>query len=249
MGNMDGSTDTAPGMGHNGGPPLTPLERVTDRVSDLYAEAKQWLDGEEITNQALADGVSKLLNLIREAEKEADDARKTEKAPYLEGQRAVDAAYKPVLAKAKLAESACKAALTPWLIKLDAEQRRLAEEERRRADEAAAAALEAVRGADRTNLTAIEEAEEALKAAKKLDRAAGRAERGKAAAGGEVGRVVTLRTSFIPVMVDPGEALKHYRMTQPGALKDFLLELAKGEVRAGKRSIPGFEIEERKEAV
>ena len=240
-------TDPRLGIGANF--PPSPLALVTERVNGLYDEAKGWLDGEEITNQATADGVAKLLDLTRKAEKDVKAAHEVEKAPHLAACREVDAAYKPIKDKAALAVSACKAALAPWLIKQEEEKRRAAEEVRRLADEALAAAAAAVRSADHANLAEIEAAETALADAKKLERKAGRAERDKAGAGGEIGRTVSLRTRYVARMSSASEALKHYRLTEPQALKDFLQGLADRDVRAGKHTIPGFSVEAERSAV
>ena len=50
-------------------------------------------------------------------------------------------------------------------------------------------------------------------------------------------------------MVNAGEALTHYRLTEPQLVKDFLQGLADRDVRAGKRTIPGFEVEQQRSAV
>lgn len=240
-------TDPRLGIGANF--PPSPLALVTERVNGLYDEAKNWLDGAEIENQAMADGVAKLLRLISEAEKDAKAAHDADKAPHLEAGRAVDAAYKPVKEKAALAKSAAKAALAPWLIQQEEEKRKTAEEVRRRADEALAAAASAVRSADHANLAEIEAAEQALVDARKLERKAGRAEKDKAGAGVDIGRAVSLRTRYVAHMISAGEALTHYRLTEPQALKDFLQGLADRDVRAGKHTIPGFSVEAERSAV
>ena len=234
-------------LGNNN--PPSPLALITERVDGLYDETKGWLDGEEIATQGAADGVAMLLHMIRQAEKEAKAAHEIEKAPHLAACRAVDAAYKPVTTKAALAISACKAALAPWLIRQEEAKRAAAEEERRGADEALAAAAAAIRSADHTNLEEIERTEEALAAAKKLDRKAGRAERDKAGAGADTGRAVSLRTRYVAHMTNAGEALKHYRLNEPQLLKEFLQGLADRDVRAGKRTIPGFSVEAERSAV
>ena len=110
------------GIGHNGGPLPTAFEKAEAEVSKLYEEASLWLDGAKVDSQELADGIANLLNMLRAAEKSADTARKAEKEPHLEAGRAVDAQYKPVLERAKLAADACKKALAPWLQKVEAEK-------------------------------------------------------------------------------------------------------------------------------
>jgi hypothetical protein len=99
-----------------------------------------------------------------------------------------------------------------------------------------------------TSLSARIGAEALVKAAGKAEKAASRAEKAKAhATGGD--RAVTLRPVWNATLVDSVAALKHYRETQPGALKEWLLEQATKDVRGGQRSIPGFEITESKVAV
>jgi hypothetical protein len=50
-------------------------------------------------------------------------------------------------------------------------------------------------------------------------------------------------------LVNPREALNHYREHRAAELKQWLLEQATADVNAGKRSIMGFEITERRIAV
>ena len=78
-----------------------------------------------------------------------------------------------------------------------------------------------------------------------LAKEAGRAGKAKAhATGGE--RAIGLRSRWDTVLVDPVAALRHYRNRQPDALKQWLLEQAEADVRAGQRTIPGFTITERR---
>ncbi len=60
---------------------------------------------------------------------------------------------------------------------------------------------------------------------------------------------MSLRSVWTPTLTDPCAALKHYRERQPDELKAWLLSQAEKDVRAGARSIPGFEISETKKAV
>jgi hypothetical protein len=98
------------------------------------------------------------------------------------------------------------------------------------------------------NLTAQEDAERLLKAASAAEKDAARAERQKAhATGGE--RAVGLRSVWIAELTDAREALRHYRERAPLLLKEWLLEQARADVRAGIRSIPGFAITEERKVV
>lgn len=233
--------------GHNN--PPSPFEESQTAINDLYEEAAQWLDGEAIDNQALADGVSKLLNDIRAAKKAADTARKDEAKPFDEGKKEVQERYNPLLKKADLATDTCKKALVPWLEKQEAEKRAQEAEARRIADEKKAEADAAIQASSVDNLEARAEAEVLIQDAKKADAAANRAAKDSAKASGGSGRAVSLRTSYETVLTDGFEAARHYWQTDRPAMEAWLTERAKKDVHAGKREIPGFTINEIKKAV
>lgn len=234
--------------GHNC-PPLSPQEQAEAEIGNLYSEISLWLDRGPIPDQQVADGVTNLLNDVREAVKRADAARKVEKEPHDKAAKAVDAVYKPIITKGNAAADACKSALTVWLRKIEAERCRDAEAKRLEAERMKAEAEVAIR-ASSGNLAAREEAEQRLKDAKTADRIAGKAEKATATAGtGELGRAVSLRTVHVVELTNPSAALAHYKATAPGDLKQFLTTLAERDVRAGKRSIPGFAVREEKKAV
>lgn len=229
-------------VGHNG--PPSPYEQSKQRVDDLYEEAKNWLDGESIDRQELADEISKLLAMIRDAKKEADSARKEEAKPFDDGKKEVQERYKPLLEMADRAADACKKALTPWLEKVEAEKRAQEAEAKRIAEETARAAQEAMRSTTLDDLEGREQAEKLAKEAKRATAAANRAGRDTAKAGG-----VALRRTYEPELVSGVEAARHYWQHNREAMEAFLLDLARKDVRSGVRSIPGFTITEKKGAV
>jgi hypothetical protein len=232
-------------IGHN--VPPDPAEAFSLHLADLEEQAQHFLDGEPVETREQAEAVSRLLGMVRKASNDADEARKAEKKPHDEAGKAVQEKWKPIFVKADLIASTAKQVLAPWLTKLEREQRAAAEAERQEAERLAAAAREALEKAG-TSLSARIGAEALVKAAGKADKAAKRAEGAKAhATGGE--RAVTLRPVWTPTLTDPVAALKHYRETQPCALKEWLLEQALKDVRGGKRSIPGFTVTESKVAV
>lgn len=251
-------TVAQPAIGHNQGPPLSPFEAAKEKIESLYEEARLWLDGEPITTQGQADDLSNLLNMIRAAHAEADEARKEENKPFDEGKAEVQARYAELIADTKakkgktiLAMEACKKALAPWLEKLAAERKAIARKAREEADAQQRAAQEAVRAAQAaTDLAAREAAEQQLQEAKQANAAAKRAEKDTAKAGNGVGRAVSLRTNYRPVLIDPMAAGAHYWGTHHRAeIEQLFVTLAERDVRAGKRAIPGFEIIEEKTAV
>lgn len=238
-----------PAPGHNNPPEPTPYEIARDRVEDLYGEATLWLDGAKVDSQELADGIANLLSDLRKAWKAADEARKIENEPFDLGKAEVQARYNPLLKKAKQAEDACKAANEPWLKKKADEIEAAARAAREEADRKRREAEEAIRAADATNLAARNAAEELVKAAKKAETVANKAERTTAKAGGASGKSMGLRTTWKPVLTDAFRAAKHYWETDRQEIEGLLLVLAARDVASGKREIPGFEVQEQRNAV
>lgn len=234
----------------------TPFDVVSKRILDLYDEATLWLDGAKVDSQDLADGIANLTAELRKAAEAADEARIAENKPFDDGKAAVQAKYAPLIAdtkkqkgKAILAIEGCKAALAPWLLKIDQEKRAAAEKARKEAEEKTRAAQEAIRAAQRDNLAERAAAEELIINAKKAQRAAVKAEKSTATAGNGFGRSLHLRTVYTPVMTDMRAAARHYWTTRENEMEAFFQGLADADVRAGIREIPGFEIREEKVTV
>jgi hypothetical protein len=227
--------------------PAEPSVLFAECIDDLMLEARNYLDGEPISNEQQADAVSSLLNRLRRVSKDADEARKAEKKPHDEAAKAVQQKWTPIISKAELAASTAKQALAPWLQKIEADNRAKAEAAQAEADRIAAIALEARQKAA-GNLEAAEDAERLLKVATAAQKDAVRAGKAKAhATGGE--RAIGLRSVWTPTLTDSCAALRHYREQQPTELKQWLVEQAERDVRAGARSIPGFDVTEARVAV
>jgi hypothetical protein len=220
--------------------PPEPSVLFAECVDDLLLEARNWLDGEPITNEQQAEAVSSLLNRLRRVSKDADEARKAEKKPHDDAAKAVQAKWTPIISKADLAASTAKQALAPYLKAIEDLQREQAEAAKREADRLAEIARQAHAEAS-GNLEASEDAERLLKAAAAAEKDAARTGKQKAhATGGE--RAIGLVDRYTPELTDPVAALKHYRATRPDALKLWLQGQAEADVRSGARSIPGFTI-------
>lgn len=236
-------------LGHNNPPEPTPLEAFATDINDLYDEAKNWLDGTAIENQGQADEVTRLFDAARKTGKAADAKRAELKKPYDDAAKAVQTAWKPLIDKAGKIETGAKTALGRWMV---AEQQRLAREAeaaRIAAEEEAERAREKHQAAAYTgDLTALEDAEDALAAAKGADRDAARAERAKPIAKVEgMARGVGLITKWsVAGLTDEPNAAqqlaKHYWQTRNAEVVEFYLTLARRDVTAGVRSIPGVNI-------
>lgn len=237
-------------------PPPSLYEKAQAETGAIYDEAKLWLDGAAVGSQDDADGIGKLLNLLRATEKSVDAARAEEKRPFDEGAKEVQARYKPLLDNLKRAADACKSALAPWLAKVEAEKRAAAEKTRQEAEAKAREAAEALRASRQAeaDLSAKEEAERAIDQAQKAERIAKKAENDTAKAVGGVGRAVSLRTVYRAEIADLSAATWHFLATCPDEMRAAVQKLADDAVRgAGKAaagmSIPGVIVHEEKKAV
>lgn len=230
----------------------TPFDLLAEHIEDLLAEAHNWADGQPVEQQAQADDVSRLIEELRTAAKDADAERVRENKPFDDGKAAVQAKYAPLIADPKTkspgkvwkAIDALKACLQPYLAKLDAEKREAERVAREAAEKAARDAAEAVRAAAASNLKAREEAEAKIAEAEAAQKAASAASKDKAHAVGGT-RAMGLRSVWKALLTDQHEAAAHYWRTNPAAFTALLQKLADDDVRSGKRSgIPGVEIHE-----
>lgn len=224
-------------MGANMGP----FDAVKVEIDDLYEEARHWLDGSDITTAEEEEAVDRLLDLARAAYKKADGARKVENEPFDTGKAAVQAKYKPVLSRAEIVSDTCKARLTPYRAKLEAERQAKARAAAEEAEKLRREAEEKIR-ASAGNLEERERAEEALGLAKEADAFASR-EQKRADTG------TGLRTTYRAELIDGVAAARHYWNERRDECEAFFSNLAAADVRSGKRAIPGFNVIEEKRAV
>ena len=238
------------GIGHNAPPEPTPFEAVKAAVDDLTNEAQHWLDGSGVNSEAEAEAVGKLVVMIRKARTAADDERKAEKAEADKIIKEIQDRYNPILKRADLATDLAKRALTPWLVKVAQEKERIATEARAEAALKAAEAAELVRAAAMAGSLAASEIADAAQAdATRARQYANAKERDTAKVGAATGsRAVSLRSYWTATMTDDGLALQHYLATRLDDINALLADLARQDVAAGKRTIPGFEITEEKRA-
>lgn len=230
-------------IGHNGPPEPTPFDAFDAHLADLMETAASFLDGEGVTTEAEATAVSRLLDEARKAHKDADTARAAEKKPHDEAGKAVQAKWKPLLERAELIATTAKKALAPYLQRLEAERQAAAAAARAEAEAAAEAARQAAQAARASDLTAQEDAQRLADAARDAEKAAGKAEGVKAHATGGA-RATGLRSVWKAELTDAREAARHYWTVNPGAFDGVLRQLAAEDVRAGKRTIPGFTVTE-----
>lgn len=229
----------------------TPFDLIADHLEDLIAEARNFADGEPVSNQGQADAVSALIESLRIAAKDADAERVRENKPHDDAKAAVQAKYAPLIADPKNKSpgkvwktiDALKACLQPYLAKLDAEKREAERVAREAADKAAKDAADAMRAAAANDLQAREQAEALIAAAEVMQGIAKAAAGDKAhATGGS--RAMGLRSVWKAELKDAQIAAGFFWKRDPSVFNAFLQKLADEDVRAGKRSIPGFDVTE-----
>lgn len=234
-------------IGDNGAPEATTFDAIKEEIEDLRIEAGAWLDGQVIENQQQADELGRLLDLVRKASKRADDARKAEKKVFDDGAAEVQERYntligdtKKVKGTAVLIEETAKNALAKWLSKVKADQdaeRERAAQEAREKQERAEMAVACTHASDD-----IEERADALAMAETARQAQAQASvANKAKAQVQTGgRAIGLVTTYEPEVSNLQAALIHYWKERPLDFTDLVMQFAREDVRAGKRTIPGI---------
>lgn len=216
---------------------------------DLLTEAHNWADGTTVENQAQADEAARLIDELQKAARLAEEQRVAEKSPLDKKIAKIQAKYGHYIADPKTknpgrvwkAIDALKATVKPYLDKLREEQEAEAKRKRDAAEEAAKAAAEAARAAAPSDLGAQETADDLIRTAQVANAEAKRAENAKAQARGG-SRAMGLRTVWRAHLTDRRAALLHYLATRPDDVVNLLQRLADEDARAGKRTIPGFEV-------
>lgn len=237
---------------HNNPPALTPFEEAQEEITDLYSEAKNWFDGEPITDQDQADAVQKLMRLVQDAVKRADASRKDEVKPFDDGKAEVQERYNKLIGKttkvtglAVRAIQSCKDALAPFLAEQEKIRLEAAEKARKEAEEKERIAQKAmIKSQDTVNLEAREEAEKLLAAAKSAIKKADNIAKSKSKASG-IGRAASLRTSYKPEIVDFVSAARYFWIKNKSDFEELILKLAQQEIDAGLRNIEGIKIIEK----
>jgi hypothetical protein len=227
--------------------PPDPFVAHKVNIESLYEEAKNWADGKVIETQAQADEVERLLDMIDAAYAAAEASRVAAKKPLDDEIAKIQTAYNPLIGNttkitgiAVKAKTALLGVQTVWKNKLQAERDAEAARLRKIADDAAEAARKAAATVDHTDLAAAEEAEAVIQQAAVASRQATQA---------ASNTVKGMRTVWETVIADKKQATLAMLTRHPDQCLAFFLDLAKADVREGKREIPGFTITSSKVAV
>lgn len=239
-------TDAIAAIGHNH-PPVDPFDALKVNADDLLDQVRTIA---AVENEDQLAAVNTLASELKDAADALESERVARKKPHDDAIAEIQATFnvylapltnKTVKGKIPLALDAIKKAKEPYLQEQERKRREEAERVRLAAEEAAKAAAEAARAAAGEDMEAREEAEVLVIEAQAMARNAARAETSASKGSG-------LRSYWVAELTDATAALKHYIARNPDAVKDFLRDLARKDVAAGLRTIPGFTVSEERRA-
>ena len=226
--------------------PTDPFDAISVHLDDLYTEAGNWADGQEIENEDQAAVVERLIKDFGDAIKLAEATRDKAIEPLNDQIKVIRERWYPLIAdttklkgKAIRARTALLAVKTKWANKLDAARAAEAERLRQEALAKAAEARAQLQSAP-DNLEVAEAAEDLIRDAQRDLRASKQAE--KPATKG-------MRTVVNVVVTDEATAMRTMWLRRRDDLLAYVLQLAEQEARmGGVRTLDGFTITESKEA-
>jgi len=216
-------------IGHN--QPPSALDEQKSVVQGIIDEAEATLTGVAVETAEQDKVVENLLKGLKTAKKGVNDAHKSDKEPYLEGGRRVDAEKNELIADIDRAIKVAQDCRTPYLQKQEEirqEAARIAREEAEAKRRELQEAHKAKQGLDVEEAKALADKEEAAK------------EAAKAAAKATKPTATGLKTVWNTEITNLEQALNTY-FDDP-RLSDAVLAMAKSDVHSGKRDIPGFNI-------
>lgn len=217
-----------------------PSDPHRDNIDDLFEEARTWIDGSKIENQATADKIAILLDMARKAANAADESRIEEKKPHDLAGKEIQARYGPILDRAALITIGCKKLLTEWRDQLAAQQEREAAEQRRIAE---AARVEAERVADvaKGSIEAEAVAKGAAEIAERFEKQATKLEK-------NAGRGLRMRTVRSGEIVDLKEVIAHFYRAERKWMQQTMQTRVDAELKRSSTPIPGVVVTVSKEA-
>jgi len=232
------------GIGHNRAP-LKDL--LTDNYADIAARADELVAATtrapvSIDNDDTQGKVGDLIKMIGACVKRSEVARVSEKEPFLQAGREVDAFFKGISDTLEKTKRALESRVTTYLrAKADAERRRREEEEVRAREEADRLAAQAATAKQ------LDAAIEAETVAREATKAAEARPAEMARTRGDLGSVSTLRTVWDFEVIDyagiPLDAIRPY------IARSDLDKAIRGAVRSGLRDLKGVRIFENSTAV
>lgn len=223
--------------------PADPFEALLAEIEDKSAQAEELL-AKDVKSQTECDLFRNVQAQLLALNKRADTMHKEEKAPLLEKTRAVDERFR---FREKVADIASRLR-SRFEAFLRAEERRQREEaERKHREEMARVEAERKRlEAERAKQKEDDPVAFHTSPEPELPEMPAAPEPVKVQAGGGFGRKAGLKSVWVATLADMDAALAHYK--DNAKVRDLIQKLADADVRAGKRSLPGFTVNEERKA-
>lgn len=223
---------------------------LADETRETVYAVSEWLKGGPITDAEAEAKAADALAGLRKRITALEAAHKADKAPHLAACRAVDAAYKPLIAAVTEAANRLKSRIQDRIAHLERQRQEEARKAREAAEAAAreAAAAAAAAAAAEHDIAAAVEAKQARTDAEEAAKIVAKIEAGRVKVSGNyTQRAVTLRKTRVAVLTDWRTAIKWARSEDQRhlALKAWLEQQASAALRHGAGAVPGFTIEER----
>lgn len=215
-----------PAAGDNSGA-VDPTEEIKDQIENALKGMDAY---KAITDDATAAKALSLRNRLNELSNQADKIRSKEKEPFLEGGKAVDAKWQPLVKSAKAGADTVRDAIGRWetakLQKQREEESRQAEELRRQ--------QEAARAAERAGevAEAVAPVQQAVPAP------------APAPIKPTYGKSASVSVKLVLKEVTDWRALADYMLEHP-VLQDTLRSLAQRALDAGRTNVPGITTDEK----
>lgn len=190
-----------------------------------------------VTTDEQESALSDLLDDLRKMRRDADKHRKEEKKPFDDGAKAVQARWLPVIDRLDHAALGVKKHVEGFRIAKQKAKDEAARKAREEAEAKQQAAQQALRNSD--DLEERFAAEEQLKQADKLVKAANRADR----------EATGLRTVWRAEITDMRSAMLAYMKREPDRFRSLVEELAAKDARGTRAPVAGVLFIETKEAV
>lgn len=220
-------------IGHNAPPPL---EAHSLHIEELFSTVSASIAGGEVTTDTQEAQLDALLDDLRQAKKAADEQRAIEKRPHDDASKAVQTAWKPLLARCDAGIDALHKAISPYRLAKQAAKDAEAKRLREIAEAEAAKAREALAKAD--DLESQFHAETQLAAVAKMEAMANRIDRS----------ATGLRTSWDCEVTDYTAFARWAWENRRDDCHEFFNSLAFKVVRELKRDLPGMTAIKRKKA-
>lgn len=240
--NGEPAKQATPGIGHNKPDPFgsdfeaylkEEYRKLEERTSELLEAFERMPD--EIKDDTVASKFADTGKMFQAAVKQAEQARKDEKQPYIEAGRMIDTHFGAIVGRLQERLQTIRKRLATYQAKKAEEERRRREEAERKAREEAEAKLKQAKD-EQSMKEAVEADEKAKKAAK--DAKASDSELARVR--GEGGAVASVSRVWKHRIVDrqkiPLETLRHHIPA------DALDKAIRAYIRAGGRKLEGVEI-------